>query len=243
MYIGVLNFNGTINRGSLNLYMPVLRHIERKNKVRALLLIINSGGGDANSTEILYNQLIKISDKKPVYALIEGVGASGAYWLACSAEKIFAMRTSLVGSIGVISMSPDFSEFLDALGIKIRINKVGKYKDINSPFRAMTDEENKIYSGIMKDVYSAFRDEVKKRRNLTEESMENVANGLVFSSEQAKEAGLIDGIGDLDTVSDLFKSKIGIKAMKNLTPKRPFISRIMSMSLETMNNFIGSFSR
>ena len=73
--------------------------------------------------------------------------------------------------------------------------------------------------------------------------MENVANGLVFSSEQAKEAGLIDGIGDLDTVSDLFKSKIGIKAIKNLTPKRPFISRIMSMSLETMNNFIESFSR
>ena len=153
------------------------------------------------------------------------------------------MRTSIVGSIGVISMSPDFSEFLDGLGIKIRINKVGKYKDINSPFRAMTDEENRIYSGIMKDVYSTFRDEVKKRRNLTEEAMENVANGLVFSSEQAKEAGLIDGIGDLDTVSDLFKSKIGTKSMKNLTPKRPFISRIMSMSMETMNNFIESFSR
>ncbi len=238
MYIGVLNFNGTITRSSPGAYMPVLRYIEKKNKVKALLLIINSGGGDANSTEILYNQLIKISDKKPVYALIEGVGASGAYWLACSAEKIFAMRTSLVGSIGVISMSPDLSEFLDSIGIKMRINKVGKYKDINSPFRAMTGEENTIYNNIMNDVYSAFRDEVKKRRDLSEETMENVANGLVFSAGQAKESGLIDEIGNLDSVLLQLKSKIGTNSIKNLTPKRPFISRLMSTSLEAIYNTI-----
>lgn len=238
MYISILNFNGTITRNSLGSYMPVLRYIEKKNRVKALLLIINSGGGDANSTEILYNQLLKIYDKKPVYALIESVGASGAYWLACSAEKIFAMRTSIVGSIGVISMSPDFSEFLGNLGIKMRINKIGKYKDINSPFRAMTEEESNIYNNIMKEVYSAFRDEVKKRRNLDEETMEKVANGLVFSAEQAKKNGLIDGISNLDAVLDLLKSKAGTDSIKNLTPKKPFISRMMSTSLEAIQNVI-----
>jgi protease-4 len=171
------------------------------------------------------------------------VGASGAYWLACSAEKIFAMHTSIVGSIGVISMSPDFSEFLDSIGIKMRINKVGKYKDLNSPFRKMTDEENIIYASIMKDVYSAFRDEVKKRRNLTEDKMEEIANGLVFSADQAKYARLIDDIGNLDTVLELLKDRAGTKSTKNLTPKRPIISRIMSMSLETINNFMQSFTR
>ncbi|WP_337859808.1 signal peptide peptidase SppA [Ferroplasma sp.] len=241
MYIGILNFNGTINHGSLSSYMPVLEYIEKKKKVKALLLVINSGGGDANSTEILYNQLIKISNQKPVYALIESVGASGAYWLACSAEKIFAMNTSLVGSIGVISMSPDLSEFLDNFGIKMRINKVGKYKDINSPFRPMTEEENKIYSNIMNDIYSSFRDEVKKRRNFNEEELESIANGLVFSSKQAKATGLIDGIGTMDTVMTLLKSKTGIESIKNLTPKRPFISRIVSMSMEAINSFMESF--
>ena len=238
MYTAILNLSGTINRGMLNYYMPSLKFIEKKNKVRGVLLVINSGGGDANSTEILYNQLLKISEKKPVYALIEGVGASGAYWLACSAEKIFAMRTSIVGSIGVISMSPDFSEFLENIGIKMRINKIGKYKDMNSPFRNMTDEENKIYTGIMNDIYLAFRDEVKKRRNFTDEKLETIATGLVFSAEQAKENGLIDGIGNIDNVLDQLKEKTLADPVKNLTPKRPFLSRIMSMSMEAFTNII-----
>ncbi|WMT51665.1 MAG: signal peptide peptidase SppA [Ferroplasma sp.] len=238
MYTAILNVNGTINRGMLNSYMPALKYMEKKNKVKGLLLVINSGGGDANSTEILYNQLLKISDKKPVYALIEGVGASGAYWLACSAEKIFAMRTSIVGSIGVISMSPDFSEFLENLGIKMRINKIGKYKDINSPFRAMTDEESKIYSSIMNDIYLAFREQVKIRRNFTDEKMDSIATGLVFSADQAKGEGLIDGIGNMDTVMDQFKERTGTGSIKNLTPKRPFVSRIMSMSMEALSGIV-----
>ncbi len=238
MYTAILNVNGTINRGMLNSYMPAMKYIEKKNKVRGVLLVINSGGGDANSTEILYNQLVKISDKKPVYALVEGVGASGAYWLACAAEKIFAMRTSIVGSIGVISMSPDFSEFLENIGIKMRINKIGKYKDINSPFRTMTDEESKIYNGIMNDIYLAFRDQVKIRRNFTDEKMDSIATGLVFSAEQAKENGLIDGIGNMDTVMDQFKERTGAGSIKNLTPKRPFISRVMSMSIEAFSSVI-----
>ncbi len=238
MYTAILNLNGTISRGMLNSYMPALKYIEKKNKVKGLLLVINSGGGDANSTEILYNQLAKISHKKPVYALIEGVGASGAYWLACSAEKIFAMRTSIVGSIGVISMSPDFSEFLENIGIKMRINKIGKYKDMNSPFRSMTDEENKIYSRIMNDIYIAFRDEVKKRRNFTDEKLDDIATGLVFSAEQARGNGLIDGIGNIETVIDQFKERTGTTSLKNLTPKRPFISRVMSMSMEAISSVV-----
>ena len=169
---------------------------------------------------------------------MEGVGASGAYWLACAAEKIFAMRTSIVGSIGVISMSPDFSEFLENIGIKMRINKIGKYKDINSPFRTMTDEESKIYNGIMNDIYLAFRDQVKIRRNFTDEKMDSIATGLVFSAEQAKENGLIDGIGNMDTVMDQFKERTGAGSIKNLTPKRPFISRVMSMSIEAFSSVI-----
>jgi protease-4 len=240
MYTAILNLNGTINRGMLNSYMPAMKYIEKKNKVKGLLLVINSGGGDANSTEILYNQLSKISEKKPVYALIEGVGASGAYWLACSAEKIFAMRTSIVGSIGVISISPDFSEFLENIGIKMRINKIGKYKDINSPFRNMTDEENKIYTGIMNDIYLAFREQVKIRRNFDDEKMDRIATGLVFSAEQAKEEGLIDGIGNMDTVTDQLKERTGTGSIKNLTPKRPFVSRVMAMSMEVFTSIIGN---
>ncbi|KJE49036.1 MULTISPECIES: signal peptide peptidase SppA [Acidiplasma] len=232
MYIATLNINGTINQNMVSRIMPVLDYVYNKNKVRGLILIINSGGGDANSTEIIYNKLRKIAEKKPVYSSILGTGASGAYWLACASEKIFAMPTSIVGSIGVISISADVSEFLSAAGIRPRITKIGKYKDMNSPFRPMTDEEQNIYYEIMQDVFKRFRDEVKSRRNI--KNIDDVATGLVFSSSRAKELSLIDEIGDTEAcINDMknrIKSGIGIK---DLTPRGGIISRFISMSTDS----------
>ena len=95
-----------------------------------------------------------------------------------------------------------------------------------------------LNSVIMKDVYSVFREEVKKRRNLSEDIMEEIATGLVFSAEQAKKNGLIDGIANLETVVDELKAKTGTNSLKNLTPKKPFISRLMSLSFEAIYNVI-----
>ncbi len=239
--IAILNFNGTINSSMLSRYMPVLDYINKKKKIKGLLLIINSGGGDANATEILYNKLIEIGKNKTVYALIEGIGASGAYWLSCSAKKIFAMETSIVGSIGVISMSPDLSEFMDTIGIKMRINKIGKYKDINSPFRKMTDEEEKIYNNIMKDIFLKFKNEVKKRRNYSDEEIDNIATGLVFSAKMGKENHLIDDIGDLNYALNELKKEQKDNKTKNLTPKKPFMSRFISVSFESFIDAMKKF--
>ncbi len=231
--IVTLNFNGTINNSMLSRYMPVLDYINKKKKIRGLLLIINSGGGDANSTEILYNKLMEIGRNKTIYALIEGIGASGAYWLSCSAKKIFAMGTSIVGSIGVISFSPDLSDFMDKIGIKMRTNKIGKYKDINSPFRKMTDEEQEIYNNLMNDIFLKFKNEVKERRNYSDEEIDNIATGLVFSAKMGKENHLIDDIGDLNSTLDELKMKTNDNKIKNLTPRKPFMSRFISLSFES----------
>ena len=231
--IATLNFSGTISSSMLSRYMPILDYINKKKKIKGLLLIINSGGGDANATEILYNKLMEIGKNKTIYALIEGIGASGAYWLSCSAKKIFTMETSIVGSIGVISFSPDLSEFMDTIGIKMRINKIGKYKDINSPFRKMTDEEQKIYNNIMNDIFLKFKTEVKKRRNYTDEEIDNIATGLVFSARMGKENRLIDEIGDLNYALGELKKETKDNKIKNLTPKKPFMSRFISMSFDS----------
>ncbi len=115
------------------------------------------------------------------------------------------MPTSIVGSIGVISISADVSEFLSAAGIRPRITKIGKYKDMNSPFRPMTDEEQNIYYEIMQDVFKRFRDEVKSRRNI--KNIDDVATGLVFSSSRAKELSLIDEIGDTEACINDMKTE------------------------------------
>ncbi|SMD31557.1 signal peptide peptidase SppA [Picrophilus oshimae] len=234
MYIATLNFSGVINGGSISRYLPVFDYIKSKKKIAGLILIINSGGGDANATEILYNKLLDVSKSKPVYALIEGIGASGAYWLACAARKIYAMSTSIVGSIGVISISPDVSDFLENLGIKMRINKIGKYKDINSPFRHMNEDENEIFKELLNDVFLRFREEVKKRRNLTDDEINDTATGLVFSARQGLERKLIDGIGTFDTVLNAIKNDNNIKTakIKNLTPRKPFVQRITGMAFD-----------
>ncbi len=236
MYIATLNFSGVINNNSISRYLPIFDYIKSKNKIAGLILIINSGGGDANATEILYNKLLEVSQEKPVYALIEGIGASGAYWLACASRKIYAMSTSIVGSIGVISISPDVSDLLENIGIKMRINKIGKYKDINSPYRHMTDEESSIFKELLNDVFIKFKDEVKSRRNLTDDEINSIATGLVFSARQGLEKKLIDGIGTFDTVLNAIKNDNNIKTskLKNLTPRKPFIQRVTGMAVDAI---------
>ncbi|MEM0139706.1 MAG: signal peptide peptidase SppA [Ferroplasma sp.] len=236
MYIAIVDITGNINRQSLNSYMPVLKFIEKKKRIKGLLLIINSGGGDANVSEILYDMILAIGKKKKVYALIEGTGASGAYWIACAADKIYAMETSIVGSIGVISMSPDLSEFMDMIGIKMRVNKIGKYKDMNSPFREVTDEEQKIYGNIMNDIFLKFKNEVKSRRNYSDDEIDSIANGMVFSAKMALKNKLIDGIGNMEKIIGIAKSDLNVESVKNLSPKKPFLSRFIGMSVDSIIN-------
>ncbi len=236
MYIAIVNLSGNITRQTLNEYMPILDFIQKKKKIKGLLLIVNSGGGDANSSEILYDKVLSIGKEKKVYVLIEGVGASGAYWISCAAEKIYAMETSIVGSIGVISMSPDFSEFLNTIGIKMRINKIGKYKDMNSPFREPSEEEEKIYNEIMNDIFIKFRDEVKTRRKYSDEEIDDIATGLVYSAKNAEKKRLIDGIGNMEKVIEIMKGELGVSGTKVLAVKKSIISRFISMSLTSVTN-------
>ncbi len=242
MYIALLNIVGTINNSMVSRFMPVLDYIQKKNRVRGLLLVVNSGGGDANATQILYNKLLKIAREKPVYTSILGVGASGAYWLSCASEKIFAMETSIIGSIGVISISLDISELLENIGIKTRINKIGKYKDINSPFRKMTDEENSIYNNLMNDIFLKFREEVQKRRKLSNNEIDDIATGLLFSSLSGKQKKLVDEIGDTDNALDDMKRMHNLNMnVKNLTPKKGFVSRFIGISTESFMNVIEKY--
>ncbi len=152
------------------------------------------------------------------------------------------METSIIGSIGVISISLDISELLENIGIKTRINKIGKYKDINSPFRKMTDEENSIYNNLMNDIFLKFRGEVQKRRKLTNEEIEDIATGLLFSPLSGKQKKLIDEIGDTDNALDDMKRTHNLNMnVKNLTPKKGFVSRFVGISTESFMDILEKY--
>ncbi|MHB1709430.1 MAG: signal peptide peptidase SppA [Thermoplasmataceae archaeon] len=228
MFIAEIEFRGRITRQKAAEYLPALDFVKRSRKARGLILTIDSGGGDANATEILYNKLLEISEIKPVYAYVESMAASGAYWMACAAGKIYCMRTSLIGSIGVISMMPNVSGMLRKIGIDVSIMKVGEHKDMLSPFRAMDDEEKRRYQLLLNDIFETFRTEVGKRRKLSAEEMDRAANGEVFTPNAAEEMKLIDGIMPYDQVVKDMAEGLKIRAKrKKIPPQRTFIQRLI----------------
>ena len=238
MFIAEIEFRGRITRQKAAEYLPGLDFVKRSRKARGLILTIDSGGGDANATEILYNKLMEISEIKPVYAYVESMAASGAYWMACAAGKIYCMRTSLVGSIGVISMMPNVSGMLRKIGIDVSIMKVGEHKDMLSPFRAMDDEEKRRYQQLLNDIFETFRVEVGKRRKLSEEEMARAATGEVFTPSAAQEMKLIDGIMPYDQVVKDMAAVLKMKAKrKKIPPQRTFMQRLIG------TEFIGGVIR
>lgn len=229
MYIAAVELTGRITRRSLTDYMPILNYIRDKKKAGALMIVMNSEGGDANSSEILYNRIREISEKKPVYSIIEGMGASGAYWIATASSRIYAMETSIVGSIGVISIMPNVQNLLQKIGVSMEVNKIGRFKDMTSPFKEMDQESRERLNRLLEVTYQRFRKDVVANRKIEETRVEDVCNGQVFSAADALENHLIDEIGDSSRVADELAGKLGIKRKVRLfTPRKPFVNRLIN---------------
>lgn len=229
MYIAAIELSGRITRRGLKEYLPILEFVKEKKRVGGLIIVLSSEGGDANSSEIFYNKVHEIAEKKPVFSVIEGMGASGAYWIASASRKIYAMQTSLVGSIGVISISPNVEKFLDKVGIAVEVNKIGKFKDMTSPFREMDPESREKFMKILEAAFKKFRKDVVSSRKIPEDRADNICNGQIFSAEDALENGLIDEIGTLADASGVMAKMLSIKKkVKLFSPKRPFMNRFIS---------------
>ena len=129
-----------------------LARAEKDDRVRAVLLRINSPGGSVTASDMMYQEILRLRKgtgrPKPVVAVITDVGASGGYYIACACDEIIANRTSVVGSIGVIMQGFNLKGTLDKIGVETVAIKTGKMKDAGSPFRKMTDEEQRVFQGI-----------------------------------------------------------------------------------------------
>ena len=174
----------------------LLEQAEEDPFVRAVVVRIDSPGGDVVASDEIYRMLLEM--EKPVVASMGSVAASGGYYIACGADHIVAHPDSLTGSIGVISQFVNAEGLMEKLGVEVVVIASGPAKDIGSPFREMTEEEQALWRGIIDEVYQDFVTVVAERRGLPMDQVRELADGRVYTGHQALEAGLVDDLGTLE---------------------------------------------
>jgi len=211
-------------------YIRMLRGIEENKRIRAMVIDIDSPGGAAGPSEYIHRAVARIAKNKPVVAFVRGTGASGAYMVACAATKVVAIPTALVGSIGVISMRPMLYEMLDKIGVRMEVTKAGRLKDMFSFFREATPEEREKEQALLDSFYDRFVELVADARQMPPEQVRELATGELFTATQARERGLIDELGDLDTAIDMAQTLADMpeRRISYVRPHRGLRERLLS---------------
>ncbi len=226
--IAVVELFGTIGGGLRSYeYVTLLGSLALNPRVRAVVVDIDSPGGLATASYHAYMALSRVAAQKPVVAFVRGMGASGAYLVSCAASKVVAMPSSLVGSIGVISLQPILADLLDRLGVKMNVTKSGRLKDMGAFYREHTQEEREKQQEMSDEFYEDFLAVVAQARGLEKEAVRRLATGEVFSARRAREMGLVDELGDLDRAIDL-AAELGRvpRRVERLRPRRTLMQRV-----------------
>jgi protease IV len=202
--IAVIEMEGAIGpRLKAGDYVKLLRSIEENDRIRSVVLDIDSPGGSAPGSNYLYLAIKSLAARKPVVAFIRGIGASGAYMISCPASRIIAIPSSIIGSIGVISMRPLVYEALDKIGVSMNVTKSDRLKDMGSMFREPTEEEKQKEMELVEDLYDQFLDIVAEGRKMELAQVRQLATGEIYTGRRAVDLGLIDELGDLDHAIDV----------------------------------------
>lgn len=202
--IGVVEVNGVI--GESQDVVDQIKKYRKDSNVKAILVRIDSPGGAVAPSQEIYDEIRKTIAKKPVVASMATLAASGGFYIACAANKVVANPGTITGSIGVIFVVSNFEELMSKIGLKEVVIKSGKFKDIGSPTRPMTDEERDLLQSGIDDVYDQFVQAIVDGRGLKREEVLKIADGRIFSGRQAKDLGLVDQLGGYEDALDLAAS-------------------------------------
>lgn len=204
--VGVITIEGVISAsggqslfgeplGGVRQTLKQLKRAEEDESIKAVVLRINSPGGSAAASQELYHEIKRLAEKKPVVASMADVAASGGYYVALPAEKIVANQATMTGSIGVRMTFLQYYELMDKIGVDAGNLTSGPYKDIGSPWRDMTEAERKLLQGMIDNIYKQFVEHVAESREMEFDEAKKLADGRIFTGEQALEAGLVDELG------------------------------------------------
>jgi len=196
----------------------------KDDRVKAIVLRINSPGGGVTASDEIYGELRrwKTEEKRPVIAAFGDLAASGGYYVACAADRIVASPTTVTGSIGVILMNLNLEGLLAKIGARNETFKAGEHKDLLSPLRGATPEERRIVQSILDHLHARFIEVVRDGRpRLDESRLSQLTDGRIFDAAQALDAGLVDEIGDLHRAIDDAKAAANVETARVVMYHRP----------------------
>lgn len=198
-----------------------IRELRKKDNVKAVVFRIDSPGGVVGPSQEIHDEVKKLAAKKKVVVSMGSIAASGGYYIAAPATKIYANAGSITGSIGVLMKMSNIEGLLGKVGLKVFTIKSGRFKDVGSPVREMTPEERAILQGVIDNLHAQFVKAVAEGRQLPLEDVRKLADGRVYTGEQALELKLIDRIGTLHDAVDEAGRLAGIKGEpKLITPPK-----------------------
>jgi protease-4 len=236
--IGVVDLDGVILSPQ-----PVVGQLKKfadDSSIKAIIIHVNSPGGGVAASEEIYREVKRIHNekKKKVVVSIETVGASGAYYVASASDKIYADSGSIVGSIGVIAQWVNYGDLLKWAKLKDVVIKTGEFKDTGNPSRDLTPNEQAYMQALIDNMFGQFVQAVADGRGMKFEDVKSIANGKVWTGEQAMSMKLIDGVGDFETaVSETAKS-VGIKGEPTLVRPERDRKTLMDLLLGDVSQFL-----
>jgi len=186
-------------------FIKAIKSVAKNKSVKGVVIRVDSPGGDALASDLMWNEIRQCAKKKPVVASMVDVAASGGYYMSMACDKIVAEPLTLTGSIGVVTGKFNLEELNKKVGFNSEAVSKGKYAELNTSSRAFEDFEYEYFSAGAQNAYESFRDKAAFSRNMSKESMEEVAQGRVWTGQDAHERGLVDHIGGFDTALEVCK--------------------------------------
>lgn len=237
-------FGGKKRPGLLARVREELDRARTDHRVKAVVLRINSPGGSVTASDVLYHELKKFKRDTgaKVLAHIMDVGTSGAYYAALAADRITAQPTCVTGSIGVIMFRLDATGLMQKIGLQSIEIASGDRKGMGSPFRALAPEEKALFQNIIDTLDGRFVGLVADERKLPRDTVKRLADGRIYTSQQAQDAGLIDGIGYLDDALEQAKKLANLERASVVTYVRPGEYRANMYSLDLINIDMGALA-
>ncbi len=212
--IAIIEIKGTILDSEKTI--EKLNKVKKNDSVKAVVLRIDSPGGGATASQEVYEEVKKLVVSKPVVVSMGTLAASGGYYIACPATKIVANASTITGSVGVLMEHVEIHELLKWAKVSAEILKSGSMKDAGSPFKNLSPEERKYFEDILNNMHLQFQRAVSDGRKISLEEVIKIADGRVFTGEQALQLKLVDQLGNLQDAIDLAASLGGIKGEPTL---------------------------
>jgi len=236
--VGIVELTGIISDSKK--ILSQIKDFRENDSIKAIVLRIDSPGGAVGPSQEIYREIQKTKKSKKVIASMGAIAASGGYYVAAATDGIVANPGTITGSIGVILGYTNFRELFEKIGLYPVVIKSGKYKDIGSPVRKMTETEKSLLQKFSDTVHHQFIKDVAKGRRMQIEDIQKLADGRIFSGETAKTLGLVDRLGNLEDAIEWAGRLGGIKGKVSSVYPLPFMKYLLDMSVTEIREIINN---